>query len=384
MYSCHVGSSFLPFNELGTVDSLERMAPDVYYISDVSLSIDNIDGFKDASFTMEINKHEADYLLGKLGGHVSIYRENGIKVWEGIANNIRMEIGNVSVGVGPLSDVSNRVKMKYTEYDWGVPPVVPRDIETNWIEDRESILKWGRLEEVVGLGREMSPGEADRTINEKAKQMSRVKVYREISTGDRNKASVTFECLGYSFLLRKKYFEQYDLDPFTGLYPTGYWEVGKAIRTVIETKQPLLIGSGIQNIGQEIGFYVGEYGDPPELCNEVISGFISTLQSDSGYGFVFGVYEGREVKFFAVERPAQANYYISPFSGELLDAWGNKISSIPRPGEWVSTRSVNAGRYISGLPEAMFPIASVELSGNGDIRINEIIKSSAMEGYAGY
>ena len=365
MFRAAIGQSILSYS-----DDPSFFPPSVYSsydIVDPSFAIDSTVGYRSGSFSIRTNRYMAEYLIGSLGSDVIISNNLGIQVWEGMIDKVSVSLGNLTIGAGPVSEISNKIKVRYTEYDWGVAPVVPEEVETQWMYSYDSIARWGTLEEYISLGREMSPGEMARIVPDIRQSKSRPKIYRDVATsGNRgNVYNVTFECIGYHFLLNKSYFAIYD---------GGTWNIGDAMRYILQ-QIPLLGTSGIMDIDQTVGKFTGEYGDPPETVSDVINEYITTLHSESGYGFVFGVYEGRQVTFRELVKPGHADYIISPHSGRLLDMYGNAITNIPRPGEWVSTQSVYIPQYNNDLVDSVFPISAIEFDGSGEIRINEIVRS---------
>ena len=83
-----------------------------------------------------------DWYINGLGRHIVTYSPTGKRIWAGFVNKIDVVYGTVSRTVGPLLDISNKVKGKYTFIDTDTDiPLHGVEVETAYIEYADSQAK---------------------------------------------------------------------------------------------------------------------------------------------------------------------------------------------------------------------------------------------------
>jgi hypothetical protein len=111
-------------------------------------------GCWDGSFSIRANHDTAmEWLTNGLGRHVELADESLEVVWEGFIDTITVTSGNISIEVGPLLDMSNRVIVTYSELDTSIEPGIPgARTETDPADDLASQERYGILETVRSVG----------------------------------------------------------------------------------------------------------------------------------------------------------------------------------------------------------------------------------------
>lgn len=194
-----------------------------------------IGGYNTASIGFPIDQNSAeDWFFEGVGRRVDVYSIGGTMIWQGLVNQVGVNIGSRVVTAGPYMDISNRIKVAYTTRDWGVQGAAPSEYaETEWAQDDHSIDTYGQLEEVVsggqGLGVDMVKLR-DRTLAEKA--WSKASENTSSSPGD---FSVSLSCIGLIRLLDKQVYNK-------AWYADGLYDLSAKINDILDANVNLAPG----------------------------------------------------------------------------------------------------------------------------------------------
>ena len=186
---------------------IETLAPESW-----EHTIRSMGGYWAARFDIKEDLSELeDWYAERIGYHVECFGPEGKIVWEGFVNKISLNVGGLSATRGPLMDVANRVSVVYSPLDVTVsPPTTGASATTFIVDDTDSKLKYGVLEEILSAGRVIQGGGADDTA-EKIRDVyllenKEPQSGKGFSSQNSQEASLTVECLGYvHFLDKAKY-----------------------------------------------------------------------------------------------------------------------------------------------------------------------------------
>jgi hypothetical protein len=111
-------------------------------------------GYWDGSMSMRANWQTAmDWLTNGLGRHVELKDEALEIIWEGVVDTITITSGLLSVSIGPLTEMANRVIVTYSELDTSIEPGIPGPrTETDAKDNFASQERYGILESVQSVG----------------------------------------------------------------------------------------------------------------------------------------------------------------------------------------------------------------------------------------
>lgn len=124
-------------------------------ITDYTHEIAADGGMISASGKTNISSNDIAYWIESgLGKHVQVFDYNLDKIFLGFINRLTITIGGISIVVGPLIDIANRVKMNYTPIIdlTKEPPVNGSTISTTFYEDIPSQQRYGIIERILSGG----------------------------------------------------------------------------------------------------------------------------------------------------------------------------------------------------------------------------------------
>lgn len=335
---------------------------------DLVADMDSRNGFNTASFTINAaGRMNPDILGDLLGRHVRVFDQSGTVVWEGYVDKASANYTGAGFSAGPVTDIVNSLRVSFRGIDWGVAPVQSSGSQvTEFLQDKESIARWGVLEGDTSLRRECEPEEAERSGLYIVSKMSAPRFSRTLTgaiTTQENITPVHVECVGYYTLFDKVHYEVFDEHG-------AEWDITSAIEDLI-TNVRLVSFQNEGEIGVAIGVYTGEWDAPSRIASDILEEYITAAGRGGGYGYLFGVYENRTAVFREITKPLVAQYTLrmNPRQATLI---GEGPLRIPRPGEWIHVPGgvPFIGRDMANT--AMFPISTVEFRDTGELTINEL------------
>jgi hypothetical protein len=145
--------------------------------------------------------HIEDWLDSGLARHVELYSPSLDIIWEGFVNKVSGNIGSLSVQVGPLLDMANRIKVAYSTVDTSVtPPAVGIRETTTWGNDTVSQARYGIISKVISVSGSTAANAAQlRTV--RLSDLARPARTETDNLESSVHPSATVECLGYAHWL---------------------------------------------------------------------------------------------------------------------------------------------------------------------------------------
>ena len=137
-------------------------------------------------------------LFDWLGCRIRIYNEFGSLVWWGQVDDIEVGLGGISVAAG-LGLVTNRV-MAFYSYDTANGRV---DGQTDWVEDAESVARFGRCEKILSLNDTTAEG-AEKAAARELERYGRPRIAPAFEEGE----GARLTCVGVYATLERQYWQQ--------------------------------------------------------------------------------------------------------------------------------------------------------------------------------
>lgn len=353
-------------------------------VSSFDYSIAAVGGFWTANLGMKLPLEEIeDWLYNGIGRQIICKGGASTVVWEGIVNRVSLEIGGYDISIGPYMDISNKIKITYSMFiQVGDGTATGVRVETDYIQDDNSILRYGTLEKNFSVG-----GIAQEEVSDlQAMLLERFKdplrsedLTIPGSTGNRI-IDVKLECIGFSFLLQKYV---YNSDT------TGLQNLSDKLEAILQAEpNGLLTSMEIEENTLQVPAFENDDNEAWGLVKELVA------KGVSGSGrTVFGVYANRKAIYRSVTneivyiRPLREGAsVIQDASGGLLQAW--QI----RPGTYALITDMLPGRPIntSSLPEEIRAIFvetvqyrmpdSLILNGSHSFRLDQKIAQLGISG----
>ena len=119
----------------------------------IRFNIQAVGGYWDAAFSIRSRmEHMEEWLTEGLGRHIEIRDDALDIIWEGYVNQVTATTGELSVQVGPLDEVVNRVCVSYSFTDPNQKNARGMQKFTTWADDEESQKRYGIRERVLSMG----------------------------------------------------------------------------------------------------------------------------------------------------------------------------------------------------------------------------------------
>lgn len=295
-------------------------------VSEYSHTISALGGYDNASFTIFASPQDILTWLGALGRHVEVKSEKLTIVWEGYINQITITLGPFEYTLGPLQDVSNRVKVLYSTVDTSTdPPTTGVRVSTANTNDTDSQAKYGILERVQSLGGSTS----STALQVRAKVLEEYKnpsTSRQSNLSGDNQPSVTVECLGYWHWLNNYHYNNAS---------TGTQSINAKIQAVLDAEpNGTIFSSDYTKIDDPTADNVGTQENKNRTAATIIKQIIS-LGDNAANRYTAGFYAGQ--RFVYTNAPTTYAYKQKIFRNpDLLRRVQRQIDPYEvTPAEWI-------------------------------------------------
>lgn len=307
-----------------------------------SHTISAFGGSNQASFSMvDYAIYTEDWLLNSIGRWVRVFDNELTLIWEGFINSISITISGLEYQIGPMTEIANRVKARYTPQATYTPPIIGLQNETSWTDNLESQAKFGIIEHIISTSElpfSAAVDVRDRWVEEYA-WPAREGIYR--SDGDDMRVSV--ECLG-AFHTLGFYTFSYTAAPqvyYTSDQVTNALDYNPNLTFINSSR------AGIASIQNTIYGYT--FSDQTGL--EVIRG-LTAAGDDAGNRVLFSIdlgglpkfdYAPTEPKYFTTLRDASRRITVG--DGTHVPLWSIQ------PGEWIQFTDLPLNGELPGMYE---------------------------------
>ena len=313
--------------------------------------INALGGFQSATINLSATQVTMGEWLEKgLGRHIEVFNPAMSIAWEGFVNQVDVVYGNLTVTVGPLMQVVNRLNAMYTTVDVSViPPTEGLEAETGWLDNAASQARYGILVSTISLG-ETNPADAAAvaaTYLANQAQAATTQVFTSTAT----QPSVNISCLGYYHWLSYLY----NQEVVVGTINTDAKIIDILTGTDAATGNPYNLNSlwlpfGTSHIATPAApAAVPAYEYENKTAWNLIQDTVARGDTNQAR-WLFGVYAGRQAWY--QQQPTTVEY-----SGKLEDLGlrifgpGEVDPWDVRPGKWIRWTDFDPGYYPSTLQE---------------------------------
>lgn len=258
-----------------------------HLVNSYSHEMSSLGWFTRASATVACTRVQLDdWIANGLGRHIIIRSPAQKIIWEGFVNNISTKFGPLSIGIGPLMDVSNRASVVYTPIvDTSVtPPTTGTPLETVIAEDFDSQDKYNILERVLSCGTALTE-DAELVRDTFLLENKYPRTSAEIATtSDAGDTLITLEMLGYYEWLDHWVYNNPAIITSTMAY--------LKIQDVLAADPTGIISQNMTNVGYN-AVLVPSCEDQNRTAWAIISGILA-LGGAYDEKYSFGLYENRQ------------------------------------------------------------------------------------------
>lgn len=282
----------------------------------------------------------ADWLVNGVGRKV-VARESGSGIiWEGFINDIHINVGGLSVDVGPFMSVINRGRISYTTIDWNTTPPIPGEATKSvWYNHDKSQARFGIMEGTL-TGGEETPTVMRGLLGTVVDVIAWPEVAQKFTLGTGLDMSITINCLGYHRLMEKYFYIQSGIGGTENLS-------GKLRRVVLG--HPLGIYKLPQGAIETNTTQVGVYENDDRTAIDIVKELVS--MGDSNFNrYIWGVYEDLRFRYYAQTEDVS---YVNDLQGKvILNSSGGEVKPWNvRPGTWMYISG-----FVTGEPESRFAL----------------------------
>jgi len=295
-------------------------------------------GFDSAQIDLSLGDEGiADWLEHGLGRDVSVFNAAGTEVWSGMVDTVSIRHGVRSIMLGPVSEVSNRIAVLFSEADpTADPPVTGLSTITTYAEDDVSQAAYG-VWELITSGGSRTRVSANQVRDAEIVQRASPQRTKELTTGGAL-PSITLGCLGYWAWLKA----------FTYNDPENVSTTvsGKVLRVLAEEAAGNAVLSTDYGLIGDNDVLVTKVEDDYRKGIDVIKDVVK--MGDENYDrWLFGVWANRQAKFDIVpetiryvNRTGDLDVIEERKGGELMPwdvvagewlAWPDLIAGVPLP-----------------------------------------------------
>lgn len=324
-------------------------------------------GYVSASFRIEGSSDKISFWLEQaLGWHVELTNEANQVIWEGFVNVMDAQVGTLRYSLGPVMNISNRVRTTYTPIidDSVLPPMTGTTTTTIYTEDATSQGRYGTLERVLTSGTtttESAEQYRDTYLSEEADPESS----ENIALAQSANASVTIQLRGYYDYLNRYYYENLS-----------------ALTTTVKLKIEAILGADANSL---FSTDYSQIAANAVLTNNWANGeqtALTILKAEAALGdinntrFTLGVYNNQKVVYagepteiFYIHNLGDIEQRIALFKSNAR-VWPWNL----RPARWLQVSNFMVGRVRPGLslredPRNIF-IESVRYTAPYTVQIN--------------
>ena len=279
-----------------------------------------------------------DWVEFGLGRDISV-KDGGLDTpFNGFANSIEIVVGGLTLKLGPLLAIGNRVSAVYAVQDNTVnPPTVGDRTVTTIVEDDDSQAKYGIIEKVISAG-QVSTADANQARDVYIDENNFPETSQGInSMGSGEGITIRLDCLGYGYWLKAFVYNQN--------VAAGTTQISDKIEAVLtaEAAGNAIISPDYSRIAFN-GVLVTAYENDDPYGLTMIKELVAYGGPAPDYErYLFQLDQDRRVVYF--EKPSEWVYQYAIEEGSIRTAAGAIVQPWAiRPGRWVFITDFLTGR----------------------------------------
>lgn len=332
MFGASIGSNFSSQNF--TIAYFERLPKGGNWRGNLDVSIQDwrhtinaFGGFDTASFSLAESQIALDeWVQDGLFRPIVVYDNFLDSVWEGFVDSINVNQAGLSITLGPVTDISNRVFAIYSGVDTSVyPPQIGVRKKTPTINSASSQSDWGIWHKILSLAG-VTDANADQLVSMHIQERGHPEISSNFSFSN-EEISLTINCVGWHRTLTY---------PYNYTTPgTGTITISDRIKAVLNAHlNPGWISSDHSEIASNTSA-VPLYENDDQLANEHIRG-VTAMGDANNIRHYFGIYSNRKPVYGPGSSEVDYTIEISDPKRLILDSGGSIVSPWRiRPGKWI-------------------------------------------------
>lgn len=273
-------------------------------------------GYMSCSFSFKISPMDAEaWLDGSLGKTVKCYDSDLATVWEGYINEIAVNIGAISIKLGPLSEIANKAVVIYSD------DITNEQETTAAGSDTSSQAIYGIWYKVLSGGT-LSPTTSVKARDTYLSEMAWPSFSQDITQG--NDFSVSINCLGFNTLLNYPYDE-------TG----SVWTVKSKLENVLVREPNSAISADYGNI-EANGLSILREETQNQTGTTVITSLVGLGGESDDNRRLWGVFDDRKFYYWTIPTTHEYEMYTDDGTNRVMDLGGGIVDPISiLPGRWI-------------------------------------------------
>lgn len=315
-----------------TIDYYQRLALGGGWLGSLDVAVQNwrhgitaFGGFDTATFELMDTQTSFDDWAANGIGRVIVASDDSLNpMWEGFVNSITISRGGLSITIGPLTDIANKVFAIYSGVDTSVyPPQIGVRKKTPTFSNLDSQALYGVWPVILSLAG-VTDSNADQLVDMYLQEHGHAEKNSQFSFGG-SSVSLSIDCLGWYHTLKF---------PFNSTLTSGTVEVSARIQEILSSQvNPGWVSSDYSNI-QTNGSLIKRYQNDDRLALEYIRGY--TAMGDASLNrWFWGVYEDRKAHFYPLSNQIDYQIYLTDPKQTILDANNAVVPAWRvRPGKW--------------------------------------------------
>lgn len=301
-------------------------------LNDYSHEIASMGGYMTAR--IRINGRQVDledwYERG-LGRRIVTYSPDGVIVWEGFVNTVKLALGPLSKTIGPLLDIANRVRLVHSFISAGGQDIGLR-LSTDWADNTVSQDKYGIFERVLATGG-ASIATAEQLRDQYLEENVNPPRSEEWTLGGGG-VSMELECAGYVRLM-----EHYVYNNAT----TGAQNLSVKLAAVLDA-EPNGIFDSTNALIEANTLQVSTKDDTNRIAWNIIKELVA--QGDASFNeTIFGIYANQQAQYQAVVEQTDYLQALSDTAQQVTTPGGSVVEPwYVLPGKWLRVTDFLIGR----------------------------------------
>lgn len=310
-------------------------------VQDWRHNISAFGGFDAASFSLsESQVATDDWIRNGLFRPIVVYDNYLDPVWEGFVDSITINQAGLSITLGPVTAIANRVKAIYSGVDTSVyPPQIGVRKQTPTINNTVSQSEWGIWWEILGLAG-VTDANADLLVDMYLTEHGHPEISSNFSFGA-EEISLTISCVGWHRSLSY---------PFNHTAASGTITISDRVKQVLAANPNNWISTNVSEIASN-SVPIPLYESDDQLAIEHLRG-LSAMGDISNNRHLFGIYQNRQAFYGPASNEIDYVIKLSDPRRNILDIGGSVVSPWRiRPGKWIFFSDARTGL---GIPSSDF------------------------------
>jgi hypothetical protein len=301
-------------------------------VSDYSHEISAFGGYWSARIRLDGRQVDLeDWYERGLDRRIVAYSPDGVVVWEGFVNSVRLTLGGLQKTIGPVLDIANRVRLVYSFITAGGQDIGLR-LTTDWADDADSQARYGNIEKVLSTGGATATT-ADQLRDRYLLERARPGRSDDFTIGGGG-TGVELECAGYARRL-----ETYTYSNAT----VGVQTIEAKIAAILDQDPNNILGSS-NALLEASGLNVLSLDDDNRLAMNVIKELVQ-LGNSSADRMLFGVYANQQTRYTTVVQQTDYTQALGDTGQRIYTELGALIEPwYVTAGKWLRITDLLVGR----------------------------------------